>query len=114
MGKSVKNLKRLNSIQLTVFNEYVENGYLKMWNVENKKQQKIFDIAELGLINSEVSEAMEIIRTSNNSKTVGYECADIIIRTLNFMTRKGLDAEYFIIRKHNKNIKRGKLHGKSI
>jgi len=100
----------MNELQEILFKEYVKNGYLEMWN--NIEFPHIFDIAELSLINTEVSEAIEEIRGNNDLKKIGLECADIIIRTLNFMTRKGLDAKFYILKKHKKNLKRGLLHGK--
>ena len=119
--------KTLKEIQEMVFEEYKKNGYLIMWSFPKvnlgegfynyKHYQNINDIAELGLINTEVSEAIEITRKKDNKnklRELALECADIIIRTLNFMSRKGLDAEFYIIAKHNKNMKRGLLHGKEI
>ena len=121
-----KNLT-FNEIQELLYKEYKKNGYEKMWNRASLNHhlnifEPIFDIAELGLINTEVSEAIETIRIFDNKEmgidslhfSLGVECADIIIRTLNFMKRKGLDTEYFILVAHNKNLKRGKLHGKRV
>ena len=110
-------MKSLNNIQRILFTEYQKNGYLSMWtnNYSNKNpHQGIFDIAELGLICTEVSEAIEEIRKPTNENALFLECSDIIIRTLNFMTRKGANAEYFIKMKHKENLLRGKLHGKQI
>lgn len=105
----------LETLQLAVYGEYELNGYVEMWNsglpalVELKS-----DIAELGLIVTEISEAMEDIR-SNNYIGLRKELADIIIRTLNFAKRKGItDLSEIIINKHNENLKRGKLHGRDV
>ena len=118
----------LKKIQKILFEEYKRNGYLDMWNNINNKS--IADIAELGLIVTEVSEAIEVIRTSKDENLIshikeyddsdklryqlGYECADIIIRVLNFMSRKQLSAFFFIRKKNEKNLKRGYLHGKRV
>jgi hypothetical protein len=118
----------LSKIQRIVFIEYKNNGYLDMWNTVSDWwcNQRIYDIAELGLIITEVSEAIETIRNSwkenNDSDKVinsdfsdlAKECADIIIRTLNFMSRKGFDAEKVILHKNKINLNRGLLHGKSV
>jgi hypothetical protein len=106
----------LNTIQEKVYREYVRNGYKKMWNKSKCiKTQKIRDIAELGLVTTEVSEAIEEIRNHNtNIDNLGFECADIIIRTLNFMTRKGLNANNYIINKSKKNLLRKKLHNRDV
>lgn len=103
----------INEIQKAVFEEYVKNGYYEMWsNIEN---QKVADIAELGLIGTEVSETMEEIRSKEVCPTkVEAECADIIIRVLNFMTRNYLDPFEGLRLAHATNLKRGKLHGKGM
>jgi hypothetical protein len=108
----------LNEIQTLVYKEYIDNGYLNMWLDSQSlkglitKRQYINDIAELGLITTEVSEAIESIRLNKNN--LGEECADIIIRVLNFMSRKGLNAQKFIIQKNMVNVNRTKLHGKEV
>lgn len=104
-------------LQDLVFQEYKKNGYLKEWTVsENYSNiQRKVDLAEIGLFNTEVAELQEEIRKKDYIfYDLGIECADIIIRVLNFMSRKHLDAEMFIKAKHEKNLKRGKLHGKQI
>jgi hypothetical protein len=87
-----------------------------MWNLTRSfKGQKIRDIAELSLVTTEVTEAIEEIRNHNtNIDNLGFECADIIIRTLNFMTRKGLNANNYIINKSKKNLLRKKLHNRDV
>src|SRR3972149_8250723 len=112
----------LSEIQSIVFIEYRNNGYLEMWDYptihnERLQSQMIFDIAELGLITTEKVEAIEFVRNNkievcNNFSDLAKECSDIIIRTLNFMSRKGFDAEKVILHKNKININRGKLHGK--
>jgi len=113
----------LKEIQEFVFREYQKNGYLDMWTVklystkqEKEQQQKINDVAELGLIVTEISEAIEIIRKKDNEdiEKLAEECSDIIIRALNFMSRKGLDATSNICHKANYNLSRGNLHGKAV
>lgn len=113
----------LSEIQSVCFIEYKRNGYLDMWNnsyIINKDGKfeldfRKTDIAELGLIATEITEAQEVIR---KYKTLGalraklrVECADIIIRTLNYMSRKDMLAEPVILRKTKINMKRGFLHG---
>jgi NTP pyrophosphatase (non-canonical NTP hydrolase) len=108
----------LNEIQTLVYKEYIDNGYLNMWLDSQSlkglitKRQYINDIAELGLITTEVSEAIESIRLNKNN--LGEECSDIIIRVLNFMSRKGLNAQKEIIQKNMVNVNRTKLHGKEV
>jgi hypothetical protein len=111
----------LSKIQSIVFIEYKKNGYLDMWNspiMENETQtQKIFDIAELSLISTEVSEAIENIRSELRPEAIIHlknECADILIRTLNFMSRKGFNAEKIILHKNKINMNRGYLHDKIV
>jgi uncharacterized protein YabN with tetrapyrrole methylase and pyrophosphatase domain len=110
----------IRELQKELFIDYKEKGYYKSWNVENQldaSSQKKFDIAELGLIITEVSEAIEEIRKQNNKFTrehLAEECADIIIRTINFMSRKGLDLEIALWLKNNKNKNREWLHEKDV
>jgi len=110
----------LKTIQNMLFKEYQKNGYHKIWTngfMNNNPHQNIFDIAELGLITTEVSEAIEEIRkplTDISLVNLGFECADIIIRTINFMTRKGMNLDFFLNEKYKHNLLRGKLHDKQI
>ena len=110
----------LSEIQKIVFIEYKQNGYLNMWNLHgfNEQDIKIRDIAELGLITTEVSEAIESVRShwkdDIDISNLQNECADVIIRTLNFMSRKGFNAEKIILYKNKINLNRGLLHGKSV
>lgn len=108
----------LKKIQEKMFEEYKKNGYLDFWSIPksglhiNDNIQTISDIAELGMINTEVSETIEKVFRRGYKQDIGFECADIIIRTLNFMSRLGLDAEFYIERKNNTNLERGYLHNK--
>jgi hypothetical protein len=115
--------KQLNEIQNKLVEEYIKNGYWKMWTAPEQKHrdilklsyQKIFDIAELGLICTEISEAMEEVRNKKtNDNKLAIECADIIIRVLNFMSRKSWDAEKYINKKNRINLVRGERHGRGV
>jgi NTP pyrophosphatase (non-canonical NTP hydrolase) len=111
-NRGAKNLE-LKELQKKVFEEYKKNGYLLFWtygDISENDQTKSM-IAELGMINTEISEAIEKCFRKDH-QNIGFECADIIIRTLNFMSRLGLDAEFYIERKNNTNFERGYLHGK--
>jgi NTP pyrophosphatase (non-canonical NTP hydrolase) len=117
---------QFDAIQYMVFQEYKKNGYLESWTFLNNKLshlyidkvQTIFDLAEIGLINTEIAEAQEILRESNifinKQHVLGLELADIVIRVMNFCSRKGINLESAIIEKHEINFKRDKLHGKKI
>ena len=101
----------IRELQELVFEEYQKNGFLDQffW----AEPHEIADIAELGLVVTEVAEAMEAIR-KGDAENVAEECADIIIRVLNFMSRAGLDAEEEIVKKNTRNRKRERLHGKKV
>jgi len=107
----IKQLKEL------VFMEYIKNEYLTMWDAPtingHPEWQMFFDLAEAGLIHTEPAELQEAIRDQNREEMV-VECADIIIRTLNFCSRLQLPIEKALINKHEKNMKRKKLHGREI
>lgn len=113
--KNQKSRLTIREIQDLVFQEYRKNGYEESWTANNSTngiRQEVFDIAELGLIITEVSEAIEEIR--NNGLSCNYELADIIIRVLNFSSRKDIDIEKAILEKNKINLERGLLHGKSV
>lgn len=116
-------LETLEYLQKEVFKEYSKNGYILSWSIlENQytELQAKLDIAELGLITTEIAEAMEEIRNKekNDRETqldrLGLECADIIIRTLNFMSRNAINATYYINKKIEINNKRTKLHDRFV
>jgi NTP pyrophosphatase (non-canonical NTP hydrolase) len=115
--------KTLYDIQGIVFEEYKKNGYFKMWSRGFKsdfssQEQRIYDIAELSLIITEIVESIEDIRNIDKwdllLDKLGVELADIIIRTLNFASRKGINMEYHILEKNKRNLERKKLHGKLV
>ena len=108
-------------IQKLVYEEYIKNGYVNMWTIcpsnVYTKEQRLMDIAEVGLFNTEVSETMEAIRKFSYPMLldeIGEELSDIVIRVLNFASRKGIQLEPYLIAKHEKNLQRGKNHGKEI
>ena len=110
-------------VQKLVFEEYKKNGYLSMWTAkvpppkDYSEEQRLMDLAEVGLFNTEVSEALEAIRKFGYPmllEELGEEIADIIIRALNFASRKGIDVEPYILSKHEANLDRGERHGKKI
>jgi len=105
-------------LQQLVYWEYKKNGYEERWSVEYLIEHPdelalIIDIAEVGLINTEVSELLEDIR-SNKPINYGAECADIVIRVMNWCNRKNIDLGWHIIEKNKKNLTREKLHGRAV
>jgi NTP pyrophosphatase (non-canonical NTP hydrolase) len=108
----------LEEIQSMVFEEYKKNGYAHRWTKEYFTDHPLefdllIDLAEVGLINTEVSELLEDIR-SNEKEKWATEAADIVIRVLNWCNRKGIDVDNAIWQKHLKNMERGVLHGRTI
>lgn len=108
----------LRLIQKRVHKEYIKNGYQERWTVEYltkhpEELELIIDLAEVGLFVTEVAELMEDIR---NAKEENYaeEGADIVIRVMNWFNRKKIDLESAIQKKHKKNMKRERLHGKKV
>ena len=95
-------------IQKIVYEEYRRNGYDEMFN----KHGLIGDIAELGLICTEVSEAIEKVRT--NALSIEEELADIVIRVMNYCNRKCICLRPVILWKNEQNLKRSRLHGKVV
>ena len=94
-----------------VYCEYVTNGYEEKWNSYEDKE--LADVTELALIIVEISESMDVIFfKAKDKKELASELADIVIRTMNFARRKGIDLEQAVIRKNLKNLERGHLQGK--
>ncbi len=62
-------------------------------------------------IHSEVSEASEAARDENKLE-LAEEMADIFIRLANACEVMGIDLEAEVIKKHDKNLKRNRLHGR--
>ena len=92
-------------IQSLVEISYILNGFKK----EFEEHGVIGDIAEVGLFGEEVGELLDAIRKDGDK---GVECADLVIRVMNFCNRKGIDLEHEILKKNEKNMKRKYLHGK--
>lgn len=108
----------LTDLQSIVFEEYKKNGYASRWTKEYFIEHPLefdllIDLAEVGLINTEVSELLEDIR-SNDRQKWATEAADIVIRVMNWCNRKGIDLNEAICLKHLKNMERGTLHGRTI
>lgn len=118
----------LNEVQELVLKEYIVNGYFDLMELNELKEflfdlnvpispnrfndlKRMADIAEVGMINTEVSELIEAI-FKGNKENYGSELSDIIIRAMNFASRKGIYLEKEILSKNEENLKRGKLHGK--
>ena len=109
----------LREIQKLVYGEYVKNGFEDKWN--KALPEYMGDLAELGLIHTEISEAMEEIRNGYDIGAI-KELAGAIIRILNFVSRKSnalepekrylLDIENIIMNEHESNMKRPKYHGR--
>lgn len=72
---------------------------------------KYFLATKLALIHSEVTEALEDLRT-NNFTRFGEELADIMIRTADLAGALGIDLEARIEQKMLANKKRPAKHGK--
>ncbi len=125
----------IKTIQSLVYREYKKNEYEYMWNLEDlrmllreiskysieyfkgnqfKQLLTIADVAEIGLINTEVSELLEDVRKDRSIEKQAEELADITIRVMNYCNRKGIDLESAILKKHEKNMGRESLHGKLV
>ena len=103
-------------VQKLVYIEYVKNKYEENWNLARMRLNDnpgFIDLAELGLVVTEIAEAMEDIRKGRMDH-VGEELADTIIRVLNLSSRLEIDIENEILSKHEKNMKREALHNKRI
>jgi len=97
-------------LQKLVYEEYKKNGFEEFFN----RNKECGDIAEIGLIASEIGEALDYIRDDKETKYVSVELADIVIRVLNYCNRKNIDLEFYIIAKNRINCRRDKYHNKKV
>jgi NTP pyrophosphatase (non-canonical NTP hydrolase) len=87
------------------------DSFLK--NFPNWDMAKISSAAEALLITTEITELTESLLVADK-ENVKEEMADIFIRLANMSTRLGINLEEAILRKHEKNMDREKLHGKVV
>jgi len=81
-------------------------------------------IKDLGLLTSEIGEAVEFARTQKNivevpdkenwKESIEEEVADIFIRLCDFCGKHDIDLEYYVNKKMEYNKTRPNMHGKSI
>jgi len=89
--------------QRILYKQYLKDEKDKIFSPHGE----VGDIAELGLICcEETGEAMDSIRKKRID--LDGECADIIIRTINFASRKGIDIEKALQKAHKKNVERNR------
>lgn len=69
-------------------------------------------VEKLALIHSEVSEVLEADRKEMGEEVLQEELADILIRTLDVCSSRGMDIEEVMNKKVSKNKKRPKMHGR--
>lgn len=91
----------LKEIQSQLYQEYLREEKDKIF----KDKGEVGDIAELGMITEEVGEAIVAVR-KKKQKALQLECADVIIRTVCFMSRKGIDLQKALEQANRKNVKR--------
>ena len=97
----------------TLANEILEINRNNGWNVTTPEDwfENDYKIpAILALITSETSEALEAFR-KRDSNNFAEECADQIIRVLDLTAGLGIDIDYQIKKKLEKNKTRGYRHG---
>lgn len=99
--------------------------------LEDKKKAKLLKyivrvemIKDLGLLTSEIGEAVEFARTQKNivevpdkenwKESIEEEVADIFIRLCDFCGKHDIDLEYYVNKKMEYNSKREQLHGKEL
>ena len=101
----------LDELRELVYEEYVKNGFEERWNLVRPKE--VGDIAEVGMIMTEISGVIEAIRVKDGLK-VCHDLADAAIRLMNFATRHHIDLERLILLANETNRTRLRLHGKEV
>jgi hypothetical protein len=66
---------------------------------------------KIALIHSEASEMLECLRKRKSEDALAYECADVLIRLLDFTAARGLNIERAVRTKMIINENREHLHG---
>jgi NTP pyrophosphatase (non-canonical NTP hydrolase) len=89
------------------------------WDADDAMAQAPhFAVSRLALIGTEVSEAIEEVRKPRaddpHREHLAEELADVLIRTLDFAAGYKLDIEAAVIRKHERNKSRPRMHGKAL
>lgn len=82
------------------------------WDLKDSTEIHIFQIVKLGLLCSEVGEAIEAVRIEDK-KNLAEECADIFIRLADFCEAYKIDLEEEVRNKMKKNELRARMHGKN-
>ena len=91
--------------QALLYQQYLRDEKDKIFNPHGE----VGDLAELAMVCcEEVGEAIVGIRKQKGIKSLKEECADIIIRTINFASRKAIDIESAIEAAHKKNVARNR------
>lgn len=120
----------LSEIQKIAFNQVNNKGFYLRWNRArlileyhhsnndipesfDKKQSYLIDLAEMGLMHTEISEAMEEIRNGNREKAV-IELAGCVVRVLCYCENQKFDLEKYILSELERNKKRELYHGRIV
>jgi NTP pyrophosphatase (non-canonical NTP hydrolase) len=99
-----KLIERLNEIQKVLWQQYLKDEKDKIFAPHGE----VGDIAELGLVCEEIGEAQNSIRKRKGIENLEEECGDIIVRTICFMSRKGIDLQTALNKVHAKNVARNR------
>ena len=73
----------------------------------------IAQLAEVGLIHTEVGESQEEVRNMDKER-LAKELAGTIIRIMCFASRKGINLEKYIFMENDKNLTRERIHGRKL
>jgi len=98
-------------LQAILLTDYNAKGFLKKWQSVTPKWAG--DLAELGLIHTEISETMEAVR-DGDEEHMAEELAGIVIRVLNFASRHNINLMEYITEEFKRNTNRPFLHGRKV
>lgn len=107
----------LNAMATECFQISTEHGFWKHKEVGDPDQRYMWEnpsiwAEKIALIHSEATEMLEALRKGQGKDVLAEECADLLIRLLDFCAARDIDIQAAYEQKVEKNKGRPYLHGR--